>query len=294
MEKLPPEIIQYLLIPAIILVSASLLVYVVRKSVGLFLHSRSSFLKVDPTNYSFLSHSISFLIYLLAVGFIIYTIPELRELGAGLFAGAGIVAAILAFASQAAFSNIISGIFIVIFRPFRVGDIIEIDRDQFTGTVEDITLRHTVIRDFENKRIITPNSMISNKTIVNNNIGDERIAKHIEIGISYDSDVDLAISIIQAEAEAHPLVIDPRTDQERKAGIPMVRVRLVGLEEYSVKIRAWVWSDSPLNSYEAFWDLLKTIKRRFEESGIEIPYPHRTIVYKSDTSGGNKKGLGNA
>lgn len=282
MEYLDNEIKTYILIPVIILLSASLLVFVVRKSVRLFLSSRSSFLKVDPTNYSFLSHSISFFIYLIAIGFIIYTIPELKELGAGLFAGAGIVAAILAFASQAAFSNIISGVFIVIFRPYRVDDIIEIEGDIYKGTVEDITLRHTVIRDFQNKRIIIPNSMISNKTIVNNNIGDERIAKHLEIGISYDSDTDRALAIMQEEAESHPLVIDPRTPEEIENGDPKVFTRLVRMDAYSVILRAWVWTNGPSDSYLATWDLLKSIKKRFEEEGIEIPFPYQTIVFKKD------------
>lgn len=289
MENLDPKLTTYLIIPTIILLSATLLVYVVRKAMTIFLASRSSFLRVNPTNYSFLNHSISFIIYFIAIGFIIYTIPELKALGEGLFAGAGIVAAILAFASQAAFSNIISGIFIVLFRPFRVGDLIEIEGDVYVGSVEDITLRHTVIRDFENKRIIIPNSIISNKTIVNNNISDERIARHVEFGISYESDVDLAISIIEQEVVAHPLVIDTRSDQEIADNIKQVRVRLVRMDAYSVILRAWVWTKDPEDSFFSSWDILKNVKKRFEEEGIEIPYPHHTLVYKKDLDSAKKK-----
>jgi len=71
-----------------------------------------------------------------------------------MLAGAGILAVAVGFASQAALSNIISGVFVVIFKPFRVGDRLKIN--ELTGVVEDITLRHTVIRDLENKRIIIP------------------------------------------------------------------------------------------------------------------------------------------
>ena len=123
------------------------------------------------------------------------TIPKLKSLGVTIFAGAGILAAIIGFASQAAFSNIVSGIFIVIFKPFRVGDIVKIS-NLYSGIVEDITLRHTVISDFENKRLIIPNSVISAETIHNSNILDNKICNHIWYGISYDSDVDLATSII--------------------------------------------------------------------------------------------------
>lgn len=94
-------------------------------------------------------------------------------MGATLFAGAGIFAAIIALASQQALSNIISGIFIVISKPFRVGDYIELSI-LHRGTVEDITLRHTVIRDIQNNRIIVPNSKINSETIVNYHLNDER------------------------------------------------------------------------------------------------------------------------
>ncbi|GAB5466362.1 MAG: mechanosensitive ion channel family protein [Candidatus Kapaibacteriales bacterium] len=279
---IPQKVIDYVIVPAIIFFIATLLVYVVRKSVTLFLNNRSKFLRVDATNYSFLNNSISFLIYLIAVGIIIYTIPELKKFGSTVFAGAGILAAIIAFASQAAFSNIISGVFIVIFKPFRVGDLVEIDTERFSGFVEDITLRHTVIRDFQNKRIIIPNSIVSNKTIVNNNISDEKICRHIEIGISYDSDIDKAMGIMKDVCEVHPLAVDLRTQEDIDSGRPKVLVKVRNFLESSVQLRAWVWSEGPENSFELFTDVLYSIKKEFDANGIEIPFPHRTLVYKSD------------
>ena len=142
----------------------------------------------------------------------------------------------LVFASQAAFSNIVSGIFIVIFKPFRVSDIVRIS-NLYSGTIEDITLRHTVIRDFENKRLIIPNSVISTETIHNFNIVDEKICNFIIIGISYDSDVDLAMEIMREEATAHPNFIDNRTDEDKEKGTPAVVMRLVEFAESSVNIR---------------------------------------------------------
>lgn len=93
-------------------------------------------------------------------------------------AGAGILAAVLGFASQTAFSNIMNGIMIVVFKPFRIGDIIEVDRqDAYMGVVADITLRHTVIQNFENKRVIIPNSVISTQIIVNRDIADQKVVR---------------------------------------------------------------------------------------------------------------------
>ena len=102
----------------------------------------------------------------------------MKSLGTALFAGAGILAVIVGFASQKAFANIISGIFILISKPFKMSDIIEFT-DGKKGVVEEITLRHTIIKDYENRRIIIPNSIISEETIINSNIQDEKIRKHI-------------------------------------------------------------------------------------------------------------------
>lgn len=94
----------------------------------------------------------------------VYETNALRTVATSLLAGAGILAVAVGFASQQALSNIVSGIMIVIFKPFRVNDRLNIGTT-FNGIVEDITLRHTVIRDFENKRIIVPNMVISQECL---------------------------------------------------------------------------------------------------------------------------------
>ncbi|MCJ7802603.1 MAG: mechanosensitive ion channel [Candidatus Marinimicrobia bacterium] len=238
-------------------------------------------LKIDPTRYKFLKNAISLIIYLVALTIIIYQYPSLRAFAVGLFAGAGIIAAIIGFASQQAFSNMVSGVFIVLFRPFRVGDWVKIGSDK-SGIVLDITLRHTIIRDFENKRIIIPNSIISSEIIVNSTIEDQKIRRHIEFGISYDSDIDKAIAIIQEEAMKHPNFIDNRTKEEKKKNEPAVLARLMGFGDSSINIRAYVWSTDPAKSFDLYTDLNLIIKKRFDKEGIEIPFPYRTIVYKKD------------
>ncbi len=109
--------------------------------------------------------------FLLSLLIMTQFVDELQTISTGIFASAGIFAAIIGFASQQAFSNIVGGIFIVIFKPFRVGDFIQVGTN--IGNVEDITLRHTVIKDLQNKRIIIPNSVISTETIVNNHIEEK-------------------------------------------------------------------------------------------------------------------------
>ena len=150
-------ILQYLIVSVVIVVLAIILSRVLQKLMKVYFERSSRVLKVDPTRYKFLRNAVSFVVFMLAMTLIFYTIPALRTIGITLFAGAGIFAAIIGFASQEAFSNIISGIFIVIFKPFRVGDNIKIG-ELHHGTVEDITLRHTIINNFENRRIVIPNT----------------------------------------------------------------------------------------------------------------------------------------
>lgn len=236
--------------------------------------------KIDPTRYAFAKNAVSASIYLIGIITIFYIIPPLRSLGLTLFAGAGIFAAIIGFASQAAFSNIVSGLFIVAFKPFRVEDIVTIG-NLYSGVVEDITLRHTVIRNFENRRVVIPNSIISNEVILNSSLIEEKVCIHLEVGISYDSNVDLALKILQQEAENHPDCIDNRTPEDLANKEDKVKVRMINWADSSVTLRAWVWSVDPPTAFNMKCELLKSVKEHFEREGIEIPFPHRTLVFKN-------------
>lgn len=235
----------------------------------------------NQTNYLFLRNGVSFFFFLLGVILIFYTIPALKQLGLTLFAGAGILAAIIGFASQAAFANIVGGIFIVIFKPFRVGDVLKVGTNNW-GVVEDITLRHTVIKSFQNERYIIPNSSINSDTILNASIGEEKTCTFLEMGISYDSDIDLAMKIMAEEAEKHPNLIDNRSEEDIQKGEPKVVIRLIGFGDSSVNLRAYTWAKDPISGFIMKTQLFKSIKERFDREGIEIPFPYRTIVYKNE------------
>lgn len=266
---------------AIILITF-LVATVVRRILNRFIKITSERLNTDPTRYKFFKHLITATIFLVGFGLAIYSIPTLKALAISLFAGAGIIAVIVGFASQAAFSNIVSGVFIVIFKPFRIGDRINIaGKSEFSGVVEDITLRHTVIRNYENRMVIMPNSVISNETVVNSSIIDEKVCIWFEIGISYDSNADLAMRIIQEEAEKHPHLIDVRTEEDLAENAPKVVVRIMSFGDSSVNLRAWLWADDAPRGFVMSKDLNKAVKDRFDAEGVEIPFPHRTIVFKN-------------
>lgn len=268
---------------AVIILSVAFVIgRIIRFVLGRFLKASAKKLKVDPTRYNFFKNAVDFIILLIAIIIIFRSIPALQVFSTTLLTGAGVLAAIVGFASQSAFSNIISGIFLVIFRPFSVGDRVKIGQ-MYNGDVEDITLRHTVIKDFENRRIVIPNNVISNETIINSTIEDEKVIMFVEFTIALDSSIDLASSIIQEEASNHPYCIDNRNAEELAKGEHKVMVRVISFVDSGLLLRAYAWARNPAEGFELKCDLLKTIKERFDVEGIEIPYPYRTIVYKNQT-----------
>lgn len=261
-----------------IILATLMVAYMVNRFFGKLIRRSTTDLKNDPTNYQFLRHLIVALVYITGFSVAIYSMPSLRAIAGTLLAGASILAVAVGFASQHALSNIVSGVFIVIFRPFRVNDRLSVRGLQ--GIVEDITLRHTVIRDFENKRIIIPNAVISDEIIINSDFEEDKICKFIDVGITYDSDIDRAKVIMEEEVLKHPLHIDSRTPQEKEAGEVEVPVRVLLLGESSVKLRAWAWAKDSPDGFVLMCDLYESIKKRFDAEGVEIAFPHRTIIYK--------------
>jgi small-conductance mechanosensitive channel len=263
---------------SIILVTITI-AFLVNRFFKRLIHRSTADMKNDPTNYLFLRHTLIGIIYIVGFSIAIYKMPDLRALASSLLAGAGILAVAVGFASQHALSNIISGVFIVIFKPFRVHDRLKVR--EFEGLVEDITLRHTVIRNFENKRILIPNTMISEEVITNSDFTESRICKWIDVGISYDSDIDRAKEIMFEEVMNHPLHIDGRTPEQIEIGAPEVFVRVLSLGEYSINLRAWAWAKDSPDAFVMSCDLYESIKKRYDKEGIEIPFPYRTLQFKN-------------
>ena len=239
----------------------------------------------EITRYRFVRNAVRSIVAISALGFIAYVIPSVRSLAVTLFAGAGILAALIGFSAQKAFSNIISGIFIVAFKPFRVGDNILIGTSatgpglpERSGIVEDITLRHTVILTFENRRIIIPNAIISDEFIVNSTIRDPATCEYVEVPIAYDADVRKAMALLAEICAAHKDHIDRRTAGELEAGNERIPVRLVRMADSALVLRAYVWAKDPITARMMHYDLNVTIVERFGAEGIEIPYPTRKLI----------------
>ncbi len=238
-------------------------------------------LNEDPTSIKFLRYVAVFSIYSVGLLFFLLAFPSLRGVAQTALGGAGVIAIIAGIASQEALANVVGGVFIISFKPFRIGDRIKIS-DNMVGTVTDITMRHTVIRNFENKMIVIPNAIINKEKLINYDLGELKCCERIEIGISYDSNVVLAKKIMQEECENHPLILDDRSAEEKKQKLPIVKTALISLNDSSVTIRAWAWANNYSDSFQLRIDVLESVKLRFEQEGIEIPFPYRTLVMKKE------------
>jgi small-conductance mechanosensitive channel len=271
----------YLIFAISVLTVAVILGRIIRYIIGRGVKGASRKLNVDPTKYNFLKNAVEFIVYIIAFIIIFNKIPPLKDYGAALFAGAGVLAAIVGFASQSAFSNIISGIFIVIFRPFSVGDRVKIGQ-LYSGDVEDITLRHTIIKDFENRRIVIPNTVMNTETIINASMEDQKVCVFIEIGITFESDTDVAMNVMADECMKHPKCIDNRTAEEIENNEPIVDVRLINFTDSAQVLRAYAWARTASEGFDLKCDLLRSIKSRFDKAQVDIAYPHRTIYIKEN------------
>lgn len=235
---------------------------------------------VDRTRFALFTKLTTLLIYIIGVGIALSVIPAMRNLSTSLFASAGVLAIIIGFATQKTLGNLVSGTMIAIYQPYRIGDKIRFGEEY--GTIEDITLRHTVINTWDNRRVIIPNSKMDEEVINNFTIKDPKILGWLDIGISYDSDIDLARAIMKDEALQHPDFIDNRNEADLLAAEDPVKVRVVETGDFAVKMRLYYWAADQPTNFRIKCDLTESIKKRFDKEGIEIPFPYRTIVQKKD------------
>ncbi|MFI3115177.1 MAG: mechanosensitive ion channel family protein [Clostridia bacterium] len=232
------------------------------------------------TYLSFLKHMSVAVIYFIAVISIGDTIPGFDNTVSALLASTGILTVVIGFASQEAMSSLVSGVMILTFKPFIIGDVITFNGN--TGIVEEITLRHTVIKTFENKRLIVPNSSINNDIIENANYLEDKVCTFLEIGIGYNSSIDKAREIILTNATSHKDYLDNRTEQDLENGVPAVIIRVSELGDSSITMRASIWAENNATAFAMKCDLLESIKKDFDKNAIEIPFPQVTISYTKD------------
>ncbi len=197
-----------------------------------------------------------------------------------ILAGSGIVALAVSLASQESLSNLVAGFLIVLCKPFDIGDKVLLRNSNVSGYIEDITFRHTVIRTMNNSRVTVPNSTMNKELIENYQLVEEKSSSFLDVLIEYGSDVELAKRVLSEVISSNPLVIDTRTVDQIKEGIPQVVVMVRELASSGISLRAVVWTENVNTNFMACSCIREQILTQFAEQGISLAFDTITVDLK--------------
>lgn len=211
-----------------------------------------------------------FLLDLINWGFkVLLVLVILAKLGiettsfAAILASAGLA---VGMALQGSLGNFAGGILIMIFKPFKIGDLIEAQGEM--GTVKEIEIFTTKLIGLSNKEIIIPNGVLSNGNIVNYNTqGTRRV--DLVFGISYDANIKETKDVLMKVLTDHPLVLKD----------PAPTVNVLALADSSVNFAVRPWCNTP-DYWTVYFDVMENTKLALDAAGIEIPYPHQVEIQK--------------
>jgi small-conductance mechanosensitive channel len=181
----------------------------------------------------------------------------------------GLLSVGIGFGLQNITSNFVAGLILLFERPIKVGDRVTVGGIE--GDVIEINIRSTTIRSLNNIDIIVPNSEFVSSQVVNWSHGDPKIRLDIEVGVSYNSDLEAVLRSLKEVASENPEILrDPEPD---------VHLREFGDSSWNMKLRIWI--DNPKRHPVVRSDINCAIVRKFRENGVEIPFPQRDMHLRS-------------
>ena len=191
-----------------------------------------------------------------------------------LLATAGIGALAIGFGAQSLVKDVISGFFIILENQYRIGDAIE--AAGVSGLVESVSLRRTVLRDLEGKVHTIPNGEIK----IVSNLSKEWARSVLDVGVSYREDLDKVTELLKQIGRE-------LAAEEPWKGDILEPLQILGVEQFGesqLVIRVIV-KTKPLKQWEVGRELRRRIKNRFDEKGIQIPFPHRVLIWGDPRKG---------
>jgi small conductance mechanosensitive channel len=180
-----------------------------------------------------------------------------------LLAMIGATGLVIGLALQGTLSNFASGILILLTRPFDVGDVV--DAGGVFGKVEAMNLVSTTILTFDNQLMLVPNNQIWN-SVITNVTGKDTRRVDLTFGIAYTSEIAKATDILEELLSTHPKTLDDPA--------PVVRVHELADSSVNLIARPWVRT---ADYWDVYWDLMRQVKERFDEEGVNIPFPQRDL-----------------
>lgn len=218
---------------------------------------------VDETLQSFLVNLGSWILKILLFITVISQLGVATTSFAAIIAAAGLA---VGLALQGSLGNFAGGVLIMIFRPFKIGDLIEGQGE--IGVVKEIQIFNTKLIGLSNKEIIIPNGNLSNGTIVNYSTqGTRRV--DLVIGVSYDADIKKTKEVLMNVLTSHDKVLED----------PAPSVTVLELADSSVNFAVRPWCNTA-DYWNVYFECMETIKLELDKAGIEIPYPHQVHIKK--------------
>lgn len=188
-----------------------------------------------------------------------------------LVATAGVASAAIALASQETLSNMLGGLAILVDRPFRIGDVIELSEGK-SGTVVEIGLRTTRIRQFDGNALVVPNRDMANSRVINYALPNPRAAIRQTIGVAYGTDLEKAKRVLLEVMKGHPEVLKD----------PAPGVWFTAFNNFSLDLFMSCWVASYTDRFRVTDELNMRILKAFAENGISIPFPTQDIYIRHE------------
>lgn len=233
------------------------------------------------TVLGFARYAAVFSIYFAGAMVVVYSIPLLSSAVRTLLTASGVIAVVAGLAAQEALGSVVSGLMILLFKPFKMGDVVRYIDSDISGVIEEITLHHTAIRTWENKRVIIPNSKMNSAVLENADYGDSKVCVFLKIGVTYESDIEKAKTLLAGVIAAHPDYLDVRTAEQKAADAPEVNVVVLELADSAVVLRASLWARDYLTAFRLKCDTQERIKQLYDQTdGVELAYPHLVVMEK--------------
>ena len=223
---------------------------------------------VDRMAVKFLAKLVRYGVYIFAFISYAHFVPALSGLGTASLASVSVISVILGLAAQNTLGNLIAGISLLLYRPFKLGDRLQVTAPSGleTGIVESLTLGYTLLKTDDNRRVVVPNSLMASQTTINLTGNDPRVICSVPIGISYDSDIDKARAILLDLAGKHPKA-------KEVSGCPLTQLGASGLV-----LTLDVWCADATSAITLKCDLLEQTVKRFALDGIGMPFPRTTVI----------------
>ncbi len=227
---------------------------------------------LDLMAVKFLAKLARYAVYVFALAAYAHFVPALSGLGSASLTSIGMISLIVGFAAQNTLGNLIAGLSLLLYRPFKLGDRLQVSAPTGleTGTVEMLTLGYTLLKTDDNRRVVVPNSLMASQTNINLTANDPRVICSVLIGISYDSDIDKARAILLDLAAKHPKA-------KQVCGCPLIQLGAAG-----VVLSVDAWCPDALAAITFRCDLLEQAAKRFAAEGIRISIPQTMVILKDD------------